>query len=351
MFVYIITNVSMSMYALSFADYALAIFPFLNRKLIAFIILTLFFVINLLGVDKMAKVQNTVVAVMLIALLLFVGFGIGKVQPDYLTQDFLTNGIGGIFQAAALLIFATNGAFMVVSLSGECKNPTRDIPLAIVISTFAVAILYGLIAIVASGVLPVREVAGQSLDVVAKEIMPHAVYIFFILCGAMFALISTLNAQFASAPKVILQGCVDGWLPEKLAYLHPKYKTPVIIMAFFYVIGLCPIFCGLDIEEIASMATLVSQVAAVLVNICIIRLPKKLPEEWEKSKFHMPKWVLVVLTVICTVLGVFNIVVLATTMSVKLLIANVIIFVVMIIYIQIRKKMGKVHMEISYEAD
>lgn len=165
------------------------------------------------------------------------------------------------------------------------------------------------------------------------------------------ALISTLNAQFASAPKVILQGCVDGWLPEKLAYLHPKYKTPVIIMAFFYVIGLCPIFCGLDIEEIASMATLVSQVAAVLVNICIIRLPKKLPEEWEKSKFHMPKWVLVVLTVICTVLGVFNIVVLATTMSVKLLIANVIIFVVMIIYIQIRKKMGKVHMEISYEAD
>ena len=58
-----------------------------------------------------------------------------------------------------------------------------------------------------------------------------------------------------------------------------------------------------------------------------------------------------VLTVICTVLGVFNIVVLATTMSVKLLIANVIIFVVMIIYIQIRKKMGKVHMEISYEAD
>lgn len=69
----------MSMYALSFADYALAIFPFLNRKLIAFIILTLFFVINLLGVDKMAKVQNAVVAVMLIALLLFVGFGIGKV--------------------------------------------------------------------------------------------------------------------------------------------------------------------------------------------------------------------------------------------------------------------------------
>lgn len=98
MFVYIITNVSMSMYALSFADYALAIFPFLNRKLIAFIILTLFFVINLLGVDKMAKVQNAVVAVMLIALLLFVGFGIGKVQPDYLTQDFLTNGIGGIFR-------------------------------------------------------------------------------------------------------------------------------------------------------------------------------------------------------------------------------------------------------------
>lgn len=351
MFVYIITNISMSMYALSFADYALAFLPSASRQLIAFAVLTLFFVINLFGVDKMAKVQNLIVSVMCIALIVFVACGIGKISPDYFSEGFMPNGILGVFQASAILLFATNGAFTIVGLSGECKNPTRDIPLAIIVSTLAVAILYGLLGIVASGVLPVSEVAGKSLDLVAKEIMPTGVYVFFIVCGAMFALVSTLNAQFASAPKVILQGCVDGWLPEKIGYLHPKFKTPVIIMTFFYVIGLLPIFFGLDIEEIASMATLVTQIASVLINVCVLRLPKLLPDAWEKSHFHMPRWALNLLVMACVLIGIFNAVVLAGTMSSALLIGNVVIFVAIILYIAVRTKAGKVHMEISYEEE
>lgn len=351
MFVYIITNISMSMYALSFADYALAFLPSVPRQLIAFVILTLFFIINLFGVDKMAKVQNLIVSVMCIALVAFVAFGIGKISPDYFSEGFMPNGIIGIAQASAILLFATNGAFTIVGLSGECKNPTRDIPLAIIVSTFAVAVLYALLGIVASGVLPVSEVAGKSLELVAKEIMPTGIYLFFMIGGAMFALVSTLNAQFASAPKVILQGCVDGWLPEKIAYLHPKHKTPVVIMTFFYVIGLLPIFFGLDIEEIASMATFVTQIVSVLINICVLRLPKLLPEAWEKSHFHMPQWALSILVIACTLIGVFNIVVLAGTMSPALLLGNGVIFVVMITYIVLRNRAGKVHMEISYEEE
>lgn len=351
MFVYIVTNISMSMYALSFADYALAFLPGASRQLIAFAVLTLFFVINLLGVDKMAKVQNVIVGIMCIALVIFIAFGIGKISPDYFSEGFLPGGVMGIFQASAILLFATNGAFMVVSLSGESKNPTRDIPLAIIISTLAVAVLYALMGIVASGVLPVSEVAGKSLDIVAKEIMPGGVYVFFIVCGAMFALVSTLNAQFASSPKVILQGCVDGWLPEKIGYLHPKFKTPVVIMAFFYIIGLLPIFFGLDIEEIASTATLISQVASVLINCCVLRLPKLLPEAWEKSPFRMKKPALTALIVLCTLIGVFNIVVLAGTMSTVLLVVNVVLFAVMLAYITLRNKSGKVKMEISYEKE
>ena len=349
MFVYIITNISM--YALSFSDYAMAFLPSAPRQLIAFAILTVIFGINILGVDKMAKVQNVIVAVMCVALLAFAAFGVGKVSPDYFTEGFMPNGIGGILQASAILIFATNGAFMVVSLSGEAKNPTRDIPLAIILSTALVSVLYAVLGVVASGVLPVAEVAGKTLDVVAKEIMPSGVYVFFVVGGAMFALLSTLNAQFASSPKVILQGCVDGWLPKQIGYLHPKYKTPVVIMAFFYVIGLLPIFFGLDIEEIASSATLVSQVAATLINLCILRLPKLMPEAWERSKFHMPQKLLVLLTVLCLAIGIFNIVVLATTMTLPLLIGNIVIFVAMLFYIVLRNRSGNVHMEISYEEE
>lgn len=351
MFATVIGNVSLAMYALSFADYALAFLPNASRNLLAFAVLTVFYVINMLGIDKMAKVQNLIVVAMCIALMIFVGFGIGKVSPDYLTTDFMTGGGLGLLQATAVVVFAVNGAYVVANLSGEAKNPTRDIPLAIILPTFGVAVLYALIGIVASGVLPVSQVADKPLNLVAEEILSPTLYAVFMVCGAMVALISTLNAQMASSPKAILQGCVDGWLPEKIGYLHPKFKTPVVILTFLYVVGLATIFLGLDIADIASVVSLVVQICMCLLNICILRLPKILPEAWEKSRFYMSRGKLITLVTLCTILGVVNIVALASTMSLPLLLGMVVIFVVGILYIVLRQKAGKVHMEISYEVE
>jgi APA family basic amino acid/polyamine antiporter len=113
-----------------------------------------------------------------------------------------------------------------VNLGGEAKNPVRDIPLAMIISTLSVAVLYALLAYVAAGVLPVEQVAGKPLTQVAETVLPKPLFIFFIVGGAMFALASTLNSQFAASTKPLLQGSSDGWLPRKLAYIHPKFKTP-----------------------------------------------------------------------------------------------------------------------------
>ncbi len=351
MFAMVIGNIALAMYALSFADYALAFLPGVSRKLIALAVLTLFYVINLLGVDKMAKVQNVIVVVMCVALVIFVAFGLGKVSPDYFNEDFMPGGVVGLVQAMAVLVFAVNGAYVVANLSGEAKNPTRDIPIAIVVPTIGVAVLYALIGVVASGVLPVAQVAGQPLTWVAQEILPPALYAFFIIGGAMIALVTTLNAQMASYPKAILQGCVDGWLPEKIGYLHPKFKSPVIILTFLYVMGLLTILLGLDIADIASVVTLVVQICLCLVNICIVRLPKKLPEAWANSRYHMSNGALTTLVVFCTILGVVNLVALASTMDISLLIGLLLILVAGVLYIVLRQRSGKVHMEISYEAE
>lgn len=64
----------------------------------------------------------------------------------------------------------------------------------------------------------------------AKEILPSVLYVFFVVGGAMFALVSTLNSQLAWATKPVMQACVDGWFPKKLALLHPKYKLQYIFL-------------------------------------------------------------------------------------------------------------------------
>lgn len=68
--------------------------------MIALIVTTLFFLINIVGVDIMAKFQNLIVTMLCIALGLFAVVGLKYVQPDYLTNGFLTDGIGGLFRPA-----------------------------------------------------------------------------------------------------------------------------------------------------------------------------------------------------------------------------------------------------------
>ena len=232
--VYFITNMSLAMYALSFAEYALALLPTGgSQKVIALIVGTLFFVLNYFGVDLMAKIQNLLVIVLLISLTMFAVFGLPSVDfGTYFSNAdglFLSDGVTGFLTATAYLGFAAGGATVILGVSAECKNPTKDIPFVIVTSTVGVALLYGLVATTASGVLPVAEVANQPLTLVAAEILPKPLYIFFIVGGAMFALATTLNSQIMSATKPIMQACEDGWFPKSLAELS-RYKTPWKIM-------------------------------------------------------------------------------------------------------------------------
>jgi APA family basic amino acid/polyamine antiporter len=248
----LIMNLSVAMYGLSFADYFLRFFPHIPRQLVAFGVITVFWIINMLGIDKTAKIQNWIVGIMCVSLALFAAFGVNKIQPGFFGEGFMTSGALGFLQAAALLTWATGGAQVIVALSGEAKNPTRDIPLVYFSSSILVALLYAVIAVVASGVLPLEKVAYQPLTQVAETILPTPVFIFFMVGGAMFALATTLNAQFASMTKSVLQMSVDGWMPKQMASLHPKFKTPWVWLTLFYIIGVLCVFTGLDIGGMAS---------------------------------------------------------------------------------------------------
>lgn len=348
MFLSFFSNVSLAMYALSFADYLFRFVPGIPHTLVAVLILTLFWVLNMFGIDKFSKVQNIIVIVMCVALALFAAFGISKIQPGFFGEGFFTGGVMGFLQASALLTFATGGAFIVINLSGESINPTKHIPIVLVLSTVLVAILYGIMGIVAAGVLPIDQVAGKPLTQVAETILPKPLFIFFIFGGACFALISTLNSQLASAPKPMLQASVDNWLPKQFAYIHPRFKTPMVWLTIFYVLGLLPIVTGLNIAEVASMAIISINVFRTVISFLLIRLPKVVPNEWNNSKFKTSNVVLYIVAIISVICGAVTIILMITTSSTRMVILNIVMIAVSVIYSLIRVK--KVNMEISYEA-
>lgn len=342
---------SASLYALSFGSYVLSFIPGANLQLIAMIVLTILVLINLRGIQVAAKAQYIMVILLTIALLAFAGFGLGHVKAGF-TQapGFLLNGFSGIMTAASLMSFATIGSTFIVNFSGQCKNPTKDIPFAIIVSTIVVTVIYILVAIVAAGVLPISEVAGQSLAITALEVLPYPIYLFFMVFGAMTALVTSLNALLGWITPPIVQACHDGWFPKALAAKNKKYNTPHWILLIIYALASSIILLGWDIGHVANVGNFLSNVVMTVVIIALIRMPKVIPDLWKKSKFHINDNLYTVLTILGALMTIIFCYYLAIELTRGEVIGTVIYLAVAIIYpiIRIRQK-DAIKIETSYE--
>ena len=344
----VFTGLGIAMYIISFTEYLLALVPNAPSKLVSVVVLTVLFAMNILGTKQAAVLQTVMCAVMAVAIGLFIAFGCTKVQPGYFDPpDFMAKGFTGILMASAYLSFAAGGAQVAINFSGEAKKPTVDIPFAIIVPTISISVVYAVMGTIAAGVLPVADVANKSLALVAEAIMPRPVYIFFIVGGAMFALLTTLNASIGWMCRPILQAAKDGWLPRVFSRLHPKFATPINILLLFYVIGIVPILAGLDISIVSNSTVILSSATKAITCFTAMFLPKVMPELWGKSKFHVNKGMLTFFSVLGTAIATFQVVLLVVTSSTAEIVGNLVILGISVVYALVRN--SKVTMEISYE--
>lgn len=287
----------LAMFAITFATYVGDLIPNINETLVAFIVLTVCFVMNVMGVEMAAKLQNFLVIVLVLAMAMFIIFGLPKVDWSVFDSidKIMPNGFINFLTGASLLTFATGGAEFLSELGGEMKNPGKDLPKAMILSTISVAIIYAFIGVVAVGVLPIDQVAGESLSLVANAILPKPFYIFFIVGGGMFAVASTLNATFTWCTKGLLIAAEEGWLPKQAAYISKK-GTPVVLLTIFYIIGAIPILTGLDIDVISRLGNGLSLIYVLFPIFTGYLIYKKNPDAMANSSFKIGKIPLYVLT-------------------------------------------------------
>lgn len=341
------TGLGISMYVISFTEYLLALVPGAPAKLISVAVLTILFLMNILGTKQAAVLQTVMCVVMAVAIGAFIAFGIGRVQPGYFDPpDFITKGIPGVLMASAYLSFAAGGATYVINFSGEAKNPKKDIPFAIIVPTIAISIVYAVMGTIAAGVLPVADVANKSLALVAEAVMPKPVYVFFIVGGAMFALLTTLNASIGWMCRPFVQAAKDGWLPKVFAKIS-KFGTPLNVLLLFYVIGLVPILLGLDISTVSNATVILTAVVKIMLCFTALRLPAVMPELWNKSRFHVGKAFLNLICIVGGVVATLQVLLLLISAPTSETIGNIVILAVSVLYALWRN--SKVKMEVSYE--
>jgi APA family basic amino acid/polyamine antiporter len=250
------------------------------------------FVENLFGIKTAARFQTLMVFGLLTSLLLYIVFGINHIadfSPYTALPTVMPNGFSGFFAAAFLLRLSLIGSEFISEFGDEMENPGKMIPLVMGLSLVIVVVLYILIAIVATGVLPLEQIAGKNLAATAAIIFSPAVYVAFIGGGIMISLVTSLNAIFGWCTRGLYMATEDGWLPPKLAVLN-RHGIPYIYLTVFFLIGITPILTGMSLGYVAILGNAVGAIFGLFPVFALFNLANKNPQAYRNAPFRLPLW-------------------------------------------------------------
>lgn len=342
---------AMASYAIAIADYlAIAVPALLGREsLVAFTVMTLVFLATIRGSRFVTLLENLVTIVLVLALALFVAFGAPQVNPTTFFSNadggFTPGGFAGFVAAISVMGWACQGTTMApISMAAVTKNPKRTIPLAIVIITVLLAVIYAAMSYVASGVLPLDVTSGANISVTAEAIFPRPLYLFFVVGGGIGAIASSLLGGLGMYRYPLMQVANDGWLPA-IFKKTTKGGYPYLTYLVFYLISVFPIITGMGLDAVVSQVMIPTMLMNIYMNLACLTLPKKYPEQWAKRSIKMPLW----LYNIGCVLGAFCAGVVAYNLFVDLTfqdaVVAVAIVVLLVVVSYIRLKQGAVKVE------
>jgi APA family basic amino acid/polyamine antiporter len=237
---------------------------------------------------------------------MYAGFAMPRIDPSLLTPMF-PNGALGFVSAVFLLKFATGGAYLVVGLGGEARNPARTIPMVIVISTLAVGVVYGFVALASVGVSPWQGMVDQPLTVAGEKFLPGWAMTCFLIGGAGLAICTTLNAQFIQLPRNFMVAAWDNLIPAWVGAQN-RHGAPHWILSIMLIVGVLPLLAGPDIGVIARAATISAMLPALFVFWAVTRIPARFPAEYERSMLKLSRfwlWAFFVVSELSSLVGVF----------------------------------------------
>jgi APA family basic amino acid/polyamine antiporter len=234
----------------------------------------------MIGVRETARTNTIMVAIKLAVLALFIVLGITAFTADNFDPFFVEGeGFGGTVTAASIIFFAYIG-FDAVSTSGEeVKEPSRDLPRAIIGSLAIATLLYILVAIVATGALPFDELNGAEapLATVLDEGAGFAWGADIISFGALVAITSVVLTLLYGQSRILFAMSRDGLLPRRVSHVNQRTRTPVFIIG---VLGLAfaALAAVVPLAEIVQLVNIGTLFAFVVVNIGVIILRRTRPD-------------------------------------------------------------------------
>jgi len=169
---------------------------------------------NFVGIRVSGSVQLVIAGCLAVLLALATLVSLPHADLDNLTP-FAPFGWGAVGSAAALLVWAFAGWEAVSSLSGDYRNPRRDIPRATVVAVLLIGVLYLGVAFATVAVLGDHAGPAPLSDLLVLGFGPAARPLTTLM--AVLLSLGAMNAYFAGSARLGAALGRDGSLPEWFA--------------------------------------------------------------------------------------------------------------------------------------
>ena len=283
-------------YMIGFGQYIVGPLSFLDGRalvvLLGLIGLGLITGINFYGTDESSGAQNLMIGAEVVVVLAYVALGVFFVDPGNL-RDFAPTGPTGIITTTGTVFVTYLGFEIIATVAGEIERPGELIPLTMVLSVVSVTLLYAVIMIISTGVVPYQELGGSLVPVsdVAAITMFGAVGVAAVTFAAAIAAISSSNSSILAASRVVFAMGRDGLMSERLNVTHDRFSTPHrAIIATGGVTALL-VLAGLRVQEIVALLAQVASFSFLvtygLVHVSLVVFRRADPNEYDPD-FEIP---------------------------------------------------------------
>jgi len=258
----------------------------------AFLVCIALALLLVVGVSESAKFNNVIVAIKVTVLTAFILVGGFILLQNYDQfahnwQPFIPEPTGekgefgwsGILRAASIVFFAYIG-FEAVSTAGqEAKNPAKDMPVGIIGSLVVCTVIYILVSIVLTMIVPYTELNVPDPVAVAVDAFgPQWGWLAkTIKVGAIIGLTSVILVLMYGQTRIFYTMARDGLLPKVFSTVHPKFRTPWVNTL---VVGLAVATAGgfFDINFLGDATSVGTLAAFGIVCLTVIWLRRTHPE-------------------------------------------------------------------------
>ncbi|TKJ92864.1 amino acid permease [Paenibacillus sp. CFBP13512] len=252
------------------------------------------------GVKEAARANGIMVAVKLIVVLIFIGVGVFYVQPEN-WHPFLPFGMAGVTTGAATVFFAYIGFDAVSTAAEEVKRPQRDLPIGIIASLAICTVLYIIVSLILTGIVPYQMLNVSDPVAFAFEFVNLNGLAWIVSLGAITGITTVLLVMMYGQSRLLYSMSRDGLLSPVFSKISGKGQTPAkgtwiasIIIAIFA--GFIPLG---DLAELTNIGTLF---AFAVVSLGIIVLRRNHPNLKKGFRVPLVPWIPIISALGCVYL-------------------------------------------------